>query len=62
MGIHELMKGTPEIKLLIKRNATSQELAKMARKQGMESLKQDGIHKVFEGITNIKEVRRVSVE
>jgi len=62
LGIHELMKGTPEIKLLIKKNASSQELAKMARKQGMESLKQDGIHKVFEGITNIKEVRRVSIE
>jgi len=62
LGIHELMEGTPEIKWLIKKNATSQELAKMAHKQGMESLKQDGIHKVFEGITNIREVRRVSVE
>jgi len=61
MGIHELMEGTPEIKLLIKKNATSQELARMAVKQGMETLKQDGIHKVFEGITNIQEVRRVSV-
>jgi type II secretory ATPase GspE/PulE/Tfp pilus assembly ATPase PilB-like protein len=62
LGIHELMEGTPEIKLLIKRSGTSQELAKQARKQGMETLKQDGIHKVFEGITDIKEVRRVSVE
>ena len=62
MGIHELMEGTPEIKILIKKHATSQELAKMAIKQGMETLKQDGIHKVFEGITDIQEVRRVSVE
>ncbi len=62
MGIHELMEGTPEIKILIKKNATSQELGKMAAKQGMETLKQDGIHKVFEGITDIREVRRVSVE
>ena len=62
LGIHELMEGTPEIKWLIKKNASSQELGKMAHKQGMESLKQDGIHKVFEGITNIREVRRVSVE
>jgi type II secretory ATPase GspE/PulE/Tfp pilus assembly ATPase PilB-like protein len=62
MGIHELMEGTPEIKLLIKKSATSQELAKQAARQGMETLKQDGIHKVFEGITDIKEVRRVSVE
>ena len=62
LGIHELMEGTPEIKILIKKNATSQELGKMAAKQGMETLKQDGIHKVFEGITDIREVRRVSVE
>jgi len=62
MGIHELMEGTPEIKLLIKKHATSQELAKQAVKQGMETLKQDGIHKVFEGKTDIREVRRVSVE
>jgi type II secretory ATPase GspE/PulE/Tfp pilus assembly ATPase PilB-like protein/tetratricopeptide (TPR) repeat protein len=62
IGIHELMEGTPEIKMLIKKHATSQELAKQAVKQGMETLKQDGIHKVFEGATDIREVRRVSVE
>ena len=62
LGIHELMEGTPEIKILIKKNATSQELGKMAVKQGIGTLKQDGIHKVFEGITDIREVRRVSVE
>ena len=62
LGIHELMEGTPAIKILIKKHATSQELAKQAIKQGMETLKQDGIHRVFEGITDIREVRRVSVE
>jgi type II secretory ATPase GspE/PulE/Tfp pilus assembly ATPase PilB-like protein len=62
MGIHELMEGTPEIKMLIKKQATSRDIAKQAIKQGMETLKQDGIHKVFEGITDIREVRRVSVE
>jgi type II secretory ATPase GspE/PulE/Tfp pilus assembly ATPase PilB-like protein len=62
MGIHELMEGTPEIKMLIKKQATSHDLAEQAMKQGMETLKQDGIHKVFEGITDIREVRRVSVE
>jgi type II secretory ATPase GspE/PulE/Tfp pilus assembly ATPase PilB-like protein len=62
MGIHELMEGTPEVKILIKKSATSQDLAKIAIKQGMTRLKQDGIHKVFEGLTDIKEVRRVSVE
>jgi type II secretory ATPase GspE/PulE/Tfp pilus assembly ATPase PilB-like protein len=62
MGIHELMEGTSEIKILIKKQATSQDLAKLAIKQGMTTLKQDGIHKVFEGLTDISEVRRVSVE
>ncbi len=61
VGIHELMEGTPEIKILIKKQATSQDLAKQAIKQGMETLKQDGIHRVFEGTTDISEVRRVSV-
>jgi len=62
MGIHELIEGTPEIKLLIKKQATSQDLAKQAIKDGMTTLKQDGVHKVFEGITDMREVRRVCVE
>jgi type II secretory ATPase GspE/PulE/Tfp pilus assembly ATPase PilB-like protein len=62
MGIHELMEGSPEVKILIKKSATSQDLTKIAVKQGMTRLKQDGIHKVFDGLTDIKEVRRVSVE
>jgi type II secretory ATPase GspE/PulE/Tfp pilus assembly ATPase PilB-like protein len=61
MGIHELIEGTPEIKLLIKKQATSQDLAKQAIKDGMTTLKQDGVHKVFDGITDMREVRRVCV-
>ena len=62
LGIHELIEGTPEIKHLIKREATSGDLAKQAVKQGMTTLKQDGIQKVLNGITDIREVRRVCVE
>ncbi len=62
LGIHELMEGTPEIKQLIKKNATSHDLAVMAVEQGMTTLKQDGIQKVFQGLTDISEVRRVSIE
>jgi type II secretory ATPase GspE/PulE/Tfp pilus assembly ATPase PilB-like protein len=61
MGIHELIEGTPEIKLLIKKQATSHDLAKQATKDGMKTLKQDGINKVIEGVTDISEVRRVCV-
>lgn len=62
MGIHELIEGTPEIKTLIKKQATSQDLAKQAVKDGMTTLKQDGVHKVFEGATDMREVRRVCIE
>jgi type II secretory ATPase GspE/PulE/Tfp pilus assembly ATPase PilB-like protein len=37
-------------------------LAKQAVKDGMTTLKQDGVHKVFEGVTDMREVRRVCVE
>jgi type II secretory ATPase GspE/PulE/Tfp pilus assembly ATPase PilB-like protein len=62
LGIHELIKGTPEIKMLIKKQATSQDLSKQAVKDGMTTLKQDGVHKVFSGITDMREVRRVCIE
>ena len=62
VGIHELMEGTPEIKQLIKKNATSHDLFIQAVEQGMTTLKQDGIRKVFQGLSDIHEVRRVSIE
>jgi len=61
MGIHELIEGTPEVKWLIKKQAASQDLAEQAAKDGMTTLKQDGIHKVIQGVTDIAEVRRVCV-
>ena len=62
LGIHELIRGTPEIKMLIKKQATSQDLASQAVKDGMTTLKQDGVHKVFDGVTDMREVRRVCIE
>jgi len=61
LGIHELIEGRSEIKLLIKKQATSQDLAKQAIKDGMTTLKQDGVHKVLNGIIDMSEVRRVCV-
>ncbi|MCU0585016.1 MAG: Flp pilus assembly complex ATPase component TadA [Desulfobacterales bacterium] len=62
IGIHELMEATHAIKLLIKKGATSFDLARQAAQDGMTTLKQDGIQKITAGITNIREVRRVCVE
>jgi type II secretory ATPase GspE/PulE/Tfp pilus assembly ATPase PilB-like protein/tetratricopeptide (TPR) repeat protein len=62
IGIHELMEATLSIKLLIKKNATSFELGRQAVADGMTTLKQDGIQKIINGITTIREVRRVCVD
>ena len=61
LGIHELMEGTPEIKRMIKKQATSDLLLEQAMKEGMTTLKQDGLLKVFQGLTDISEVRRVCI-
>ena len=60
--IHELMENTPQIKQLIKENANSEMLFAQAVNEGMTTLKQDGIHKVFQGITDILEVRRICID
>jgi type II secretory ATPase GspE/PulE/Tfp pilus assembly ATPase PilB-like protein len=61
MGIHELMEGTPEIKLMIKQQTSTEELFKCAMAQGMLTLKQDGILKVLQGNSDMEEVRRVCI-
>mgnify|MGYP006272977227 FL=1 len=61
MGIHELMDGSKEIKRMIKRQASAEELFRQAKQEGMTTLMQDGIMKVFQGLTDISEVRRVCV-
>ncbi len=61
MGIHELMEGTSAIKRMIKKKASTEELFEQASKENMTTLKQDGILKVFKGITDTREVRRVCI-
>jgi len=62
MGIHELMIGSNEIKRLVKKAATSEDLFRQAEAEGMTTLKQDGLLKVFQGFTDINEIRRVCIE
>lgn len=59
IAIHELMEGTQEIKLLIKTQTTTESIFREAIKQGMKTLVQDGILKAFQGISDMREVRRV---
>jgi type II secretory ATPase GspE/PulE/Tfp pilus assembly ATPase PilB-like protein len=61
MGIHELLEGTKEIKRLIKKQASAEDIFTHAAGQGMITLKQDAIQKVFQGLTDMKEVNRVCI-
>ncbi|MBE9530290.1 MAG: type II/IV secretion system protein [Proteobacteria bacterium] len=61
LGIYELMEGTKEIKRMIKKEATPEELFAQASSEGMTTLVQDGIAKALQGLTDITEIRRVCV-
>jgi len=61
-GIHELIEGTDEMKLLIQNKAKMEELRKQAIADGMTTLMQDGIRKVCLGLTDFSQVRRVCIK
>ncbi|MDH3850112.1 MAG: GspE/PulE family protein [Deltaproteobacteria bacterium] len=60
-GIHELLVASLEIKELIQNRAHMEEIRRAAVNEGMRTLKQDGIRKVFEGLTDFTQVRRVCI-
>ncbi len=62
IGIYELLINDDDIKRLIKKRAPTAEIRDLAISKGMATLKQDGILKVFQGITDLREVRRVCME
>ena len=57
----ELLVASPEIKELIQNRAHMEEIRRAAVNEGMRTLKQDGIRKVFEGLTDFTQVRRVCI-
>jgi type II secretory ATPase GspE/PulE/Tfp pilus assembly ATPase PilB-like protein len=58
-GIYEILEGTSELKNLIMKGATVEVLRKQAISDGMTTLKQDGIKKVFKGECDLKHVNAV---
>ncbi len=61
-GIHELLHGTDEMKGLIQGKARMEDLREQAIKDGMTTLMQDGIRKVFLGQTDFLQVRKVCIK
>jgi type IV pilus assembly protein PilB len=61
MAVHEVMSVTEEIEKLVVESASSEEIKRVAREQGMLTLRQDGMEKVRMGQTSIEEILRVVV-
>ena len=59
-GIFELISVTSEMKDLILTNPSTQEIWKLARKQGARTLFEDGFDKVLRGVTTLDELMRVA--
>ncbi len=62
MGIHELLIGTDPMKKLVQLAKPMEEIRAQAEKDGMRSLLQDGISKVFQGHTDLLQVRKVCIK
>ncbi len=59
-GIHELMMVTRELRRAVQTRASAEQLQRIALREGMRTLRQDGIDKVIDGVTTIEEVRATS--
>jgi type II secretory ATPase GspE/PulE/Tfp pilus assembly ATPase PilB-like protein len=62
MGIHELLVGSDEMKRLIQKRATVEDMRNQAVAEGMTTLLQDGIIKVLRGHTDFQQVRAVCIK
>lgn len=61
-GVHELLLGSDEMKHLIMKSEPVEQLRKLAKEQGMRTLRSDGIMKVFKGQTDFAMVKSVCIE
>ena len=61
VGLIETLTMTPEIKKLILEKAQEHTIRDQARKEGMKTLRENGVAKILEGGTTIEEVLRVTV-
>ncbi len=61
-GIHELLVSSRGIKDLIYHKGTAEELQALSMEQGMRTLMQDGIIKMFKGQTDLAQVRKVAAK
>ena len=58
-AVFEIIEMTTEMQELVLEDPSTSEVWKLARKQGVQSMFEDGIEKVKEGVTTLEEVSRV---
>jgi type II secretory ATPase GspE/PulE/Tfp pilus assembly ATPase PilB-like protein len=61
IGIHELLVNNEDLRTAIQHKATVDEILKIAQKNGMRTLLQDGIDKCLDGHTTLKQVLAVCI-
>lgn len=61
-GLYEVLEMTDRLAEIILKEPSEMKIGEEAKKQGMITMKQDGILKVLEGITTIEEILRVAEE
>jgi type IV pilus assembly protein PilB len=61
MGIFELVIVNDEVRDLISGGASTDQLRSACRKQGMQTLRESGMHALYEGKTTIEEIVRETV-
>jgi len=59
-GVHELMVVSRALRRLVQTGARAEALQETALREGMRTLRQDGIDKVWQGIASLDEVRAIS--
>ena len=62
LGLHELLVGSEPVKKLIQEKARVADILARALNEGMRTLKMDGIDKVMQGLTDLKQVRSVCIK
>jgi type IV pilus assembly protein PilB len=61
LAVHEVLRVSEEIERTIVARASSDEIGRVAREQGMRTLRRDGLEKVLQGHTTMEEIARVVV-
>lgn len=61
-GIYEVLAMDTDIRKMVTQSATTEEIEKQARKNGMTTMVEDGFWKIVQGITSLEEVMRATKE